>query len=259
MRTGLWFSGAGGSGILVARLPDGSWSPPSGLMLHTAGLGFLVGVDIYDCVMVINTDEAMQGFSKIRATVGGEMSAVAGPVGIGGVMDSEVHKRRAPIFTYLKSRGFYAGVQIDGTVLIERTDENERFYGEKLPVTDILAGKVRHTPYELRTLMQTLKAAQGDAVDDSELPSGQSPSDYEIDDGRLFGVPDKMDPDPYGVLVSRASASYLDTANIFRPSKRKDSRSARQALITVPLTSRSYSIRALQARFSTSTGIVLTE
>lgn len=207
MRTGLWFSGAGGSGILIARLPDGTWSPPSGLLLHTAGLGFLVGVDIYDCVMVINTEEALHAFSKIRATVGGEVSAVAGPVGVGGVLESEVHKRHAPIFTYLKSRGFYAGVQIDGTVLIERNDENERFYGEKLSVADILAGKVRHPPHELQTLWSTIKAAQGETVAESELPSGQSPSDYEIDDGTMFGVPDKMDPDPYGVLVGQVQIS----------------------------------------------------
>ncbi|KAI5286722.1 hypothetical protein KEM54_006567, partial [Ascosphaera aggregata] len=44
MRTGLWISGAGGSGVLIARIPEtGEWSPPSGIMLHTAGLGFLIG------------------------------------------------------------------------------------------------------------------------------------------------------------------------------------------------------------------------
>jgi len=54
---------------------------------------------------------------------------------------------------------------------------------------------------ELRMLMQTLRAAQGDSVDESELASGPTPSDFEIDNGSLFGVPDKMDPDPYGVLA----------------------------------------------------------
>src|ERR1700753_3192697 len=170
MRTGLWFSGAGGSGILVGRLPDGSWSPPSGLMLHTAGLGVLVGVDIYDCVMVINTEEALQAFSKIRATVGGEISAVAGPVGVGGVLESEVHKRRAPVFTYLKSRGFYAGVQIDGTVLIERTDANKDFYGREIGVMEILTGKVENPPASVNTLMKTIKAAQGDEVEWDAVP-----------------------------------------------------------------------------------------
>jgi lipid-binding SYLF domain-containing protein len=201
MRTGLWFSGAGGSGILVARLPDGSWSPPSGLLLHTAGLGFLVGVDIYDCVMVINTQKALDAFKSMRFTLGGEVSAVAGPVGIGGVLETELHKRQAPVFTYLKSRGFYAGVQIDGTVLIERGDENEKFYGQRLKVEEILGGKVRHPPYEIRMLMQTIKAAQGDNVDEAELPTGPSPSDFDMNDNTVFGVPDKEDPDPYGVLA----------------------------------------------------------
>lgn len=203
MRSGLWVSGAGGSGIIVGRTEDGSWSPPSGIMLHTAGLGFLVGVDIYDCVVVINTRQALEAFSKVRCTLGGEVSAVAGPVGVGGVFESEVHKRHAPIFTYMKSRGFYAGVQIDGTVVIERTDENERFYGEAIGVGDILAGKVQHPPPELRTLMETIRAAQGDTdLDESLLTTEAPPGDFEIDDeGHKFGVPDKLDPDPYGVLA----------------------------------------------------------
>ncbi|KAH7138549.1 hypothetical protein B0J11DRAFT_500763 [Dendryphion nanum] len=205
MRTGLWVSGAGGSGVLVGRKEDGTWSPPSGIMLHTAGLGFLVGVDIYDCIVVINSQEALDAFSQVRCTLGGEISAVAGPVGVGGVLESEVHKRQAPIFTYLKSRGFYAGVQIDGTIIIERTDENERFYGERIGVGDILAGKVRHAPYETRTLMETIKAAQGDTnLDRSLLPNEPPPGDFDLVDeqeDKSFGIPDKEDPDPFGVLA----------------------------------------------------------
>lgn len=201
MRSGLWVSGAGGSGVIVARLADGSWSPPSGIMLHTAGLGFLAGIDIYDCVLVINTDKAMQAFQRLRCTVGGEVSAVAGPIGAGGMLETELHKRHAPVFTYLKSRGLYAGIQIDGTVMLERSDENERFYNERLTAQDILSGKVRHPPLELRQLTQTLKAAQGDTVDESTLPDAPPPGDYEIEEeSENFGVPAKDDPDPYGVL-----------------------------------------------------------
>lgn len=203
MRSGLWISGAGGSGVIVGRTADGSWSPPSGIMLHTAGLGFLVGIDIYDCVIVINTQQALDAFSKLRCTLGGEVSAVAGPVGAGGYIETEIHKRQAPVFTYLKSRGFYAGIQIDGSVIIERNDENERFYGQKLSVGEILAGKVRHPPYETRILLETIKAAQGDKdVDESLLTDEPPPGDFEIEDeSHIFGVPDKEDPDPYGVLA----------------------------------------------------------
>ncbi|MCJ1469241.1 hypothetical protein MMC07_007874 [Pseudocyphellaria aurata] len=206
MRTGLWVSGAGGSGVLVARTATGEWSPPSGIMLHTAGLGFLIGVDIYDCVVVINTEKALEAFTKIRCTLGGEVSAVAGPVGVGGVLETELHKRQAPVWNYLKSRGFYAGVQIDGTVIIERTDENERFYGQRIGVADILAGKARHAPYETRTLMATLKAAQGDVdVDEEALPAPEpTPGDLRIEvveRSNSFGLPAEDDPDPFGVLA----------------------------------------------------------
>lgn len=210
MRTGLWFSGAGGSGVIVARQEDGSWSPPSGLMLHTAGLGFLVGVDIYDCVLVINNRKALESFCSIRCTLGGEISAVAGPVGVGGLIENDGKWKEAnrPVFTYLKSRGFYAGVQVDGTILIERTDENERFYGERIGVTDILAGKARHPPYEIKLLMETLKSAQGDSDADEDLLAKldvqPTPGDVELsspatDSSPMFGVPEVDDPDPFGV------------------------------------------------------------
>lgn len=203
MRTGLWVSGSGGSGVLVAKTASGEWSPPSGIMLHTAGLGFLFGVDIYDCVVVINTETALQAFSKIRCTLGGEISAVAGPVGIGGVLETEIHRRQAPVWNYLKSRGLYVGIQVDGTVIVERTDENERFYGERIEAADILAGKVRHPPYGIKTLMTTIKAAQGDIdVENRAVPTSPTPGDHEIHtSGRSnsFGLPDAGDPDPFGV------------------------------------------------------------
>lgn len=211
MRTGLWVSGAGGSGVLIARTEDGSWSPPSGILLHTAGLGFLVGVDIYDCVVVINNRKALEAFTKIRATLGGEISAVAGPVGVGGVLENDGKWKQAnrPVFTYLKSRGFYAGVQVDGTVIIERTDENERFYGERIGVADILAGKARHPPYEIKMLMETVKAAEGRSdVDEGmmlELENRPVPADLELSsptsEAPIFGVPEPDDPDPFGVLA----------------------------------------------------------
>lgn len=210
MRTGLWISGAGGSGVLVARKEDGTWSPPSGIMLHTAGLGFLVGVDIYDCVLVINNRKALESFTKVRATIGGEVSAVAGPVGVGGVLENDGKWKEAnrPVFTYLKSRGFYAGVQVDGTVVIERTDENARFYGQDIGVMDILNGKVRHPPPEIKMLTETLRAAEGQTDVDSELLrqlSGQAaPADFEVlppGEDKVFGIPEVDDPDPYGVLA----------------------------------------------------------
>lgn len=223
MRTGLWLSGSGGSGVLLARVPEtGEWSPPSGIMLHTAGVGFLAGVDIYDCVVIINTYEALDAFKKVRCTLGGEVSVAAGPVGMGGVLESEVHKRQAPIWTYMKSKGLYAGVAVDGTIIIERTDENERFYGERISVHDILAGKARHPPQSINTLIQTIKAAQGDRdVDESAIVSpGETPGDLELPaEGTAFGVPAADDPDPYGVRALEQEGMFIREAGTkVRPS-----------------------------------------
>lgn len=115
-----------------------------------------------------------------------------------------------PVFTYLKSRGFYAGVQVDGTVIIERNDENERFYGEKIGVTDILAGKARHPPYEINLLMETVKAAEGRTDVDramlEEIEDQPAPGDVDVESPGgaqipTFGIPEPDDPDPFGVLA----------------------------------------------------------
>lgn len=223
MRTGLWISGSGGAGVLVARKEDGTWSPPSGIMMHTVGVGFLVGVDIYDCVIVINSQKALEAFQSVRCTLGGEISAVAGPAGVGGIIDTEVHKRQSPLFTYIKSRGFYAGLQLDGTIVIERTDENERFYGERIGVKDILAGKARHPPYEIKRLMETLRSAQGDTdVDESLIPDEAPPADFEVTaptqpEDHTFGIPAEDDPDPFGLLALQSAGLEIREAGTLQP------------------------------------------
>jgi lipid-binding SYLF domain-containing protein len=161
MRTGLWVSGAGGSGVLIARKADGTWSPPSGILIHTLGVGFMAGIDIYDCVVVINDRKALEAFSKVRVSLGGEISVVAGPVGAGGIVESEVMKDRKPLWSYMKSRGLYGGIQLDGTIIVERNDENARFYGERLPISQILAGNVKRVPTETRMLNEVVKQAEG--------------------------------------------------------------------------------------------------
>ncbi|KAI6714745.1 hypothetical protein JHW43_002713 [Diplocarpon mali] len=161
MRTGLWVSGAGGSGVLIARKEDGEWGPPSGILVHTLGVGFIVGIDIYDCVIVINNRKALEAFSKMRVSLGGELSVVAGPVGAGGIVESELLKDRKPVLSYVKSRGLYGGLQVDGTIIVERNDENAKFYGERLPIKDILAGNIKDIPAETRMLIETVKLAEG--------------------------------------------------------------------------------------------------
>ena len=137
-RTGFHWSAASGSGVVLARLPDGSWSAPSGILIHTLGIGFVIGIDIYDVVLLLNTDAAVSAFAHPRLKLGAEVSIAAGPVGDGRQADVS----RNVNWSYTKSKGFYMGAQLDGTVIIERNDENERFYGQKVKAEAVLKGAV---------------------------------------------------------------------------------------------------------------------
>jgi lipid-binding SYLF domain-containing protein len=185
MRTGLWVSGAGGSGVLIARKQDGTWSPPSGILIHTLGVGFMAGIDIYDCVVVINDRKALEAFSKVRVSLGGEVSVVAGPVGVGGIVESEVMKDRKPLWSYMKSRGLYGGIQLDGTIIVERNDENARFYGERVPISQILAGNIKRVPADTKMLMEVVKQAEGrtdvDPVVLDHAAQQPPPSDFPVE------------------------------------------------------------------------------
>lgn len=123
--------GTGGSGVVLARLPDGSWSPPSGILPNSLSVGLMFGLDVYDCVFVLNTQAAVDTFMrKARFSMGGDLSVVAGPVSAGAVLESDF-KSDEPVWSYVKSRGFFAGIQVDGTVVVARPDANGAFYSEK--------------------------------------------------------------------------------------------------------------------------------
>ncbi|PWN21780.1 DUF500-domain-containing protein, partial [Microstroma glucosiphilum] len=178
-RTGFGWSGAGGSGVVMARLPDGSWGPPSGLLVHTLGWGLLVGLDIYDVVLVIRKPETLKAFTHPKVSVGGELSVAAGPVGNGAMIDSGLEAK--PVWSYSKSKGVYAGLQLDGTIILKRDDANARFYGQKVTVADIFQGKVRAPP-AAKPLMQTLYAAEGrpDFLGTDAIPQGLTPGDIPV-------------------------------------------------------------------------------
>ena len=119
-----------------------AFGPPSGILLHTLGVGFVIGIDIYDTLLILRTQEAVDAFTHPKLSLGAELSLAVGPIGSGGALDMGF-KDRSPAWVYSKSKGLYAGVALDGTVMIERSDENERFYGRKIKAAELIKGNVR--------------------------------------------------------------------------------------------------------------------
>ncbi|KAF9454873.1 SH3 domain-containing protein [Macrolepiota fuliginosa MF-IS2] len=167
VKAGFVFSGKAGSGLVIARLPDGSWSAPS--CIGTAGLGWglQIGADITDFVIVLNSEDAVRAFSLGgNVTIGGNIAATAGPIGTGGSVQASL-AHPAPMFSYSKSKGLFAGVSLEGTVLIERKDANREFYGSPVPAKDILGGRVP-PPEVASRLYEIIEAAEG--LDETGLP-----------------------------------------------------------------------------------------
>lgn len=226
-------SGSGGSGILIARKADGTWSPPSGILLHTAALGFVLGVDIYDCVLVINSVSTLEMFTTPRVTLGSDVGLTVGPLVAGPNTwgaDGTWRDLDNTVLTYLKARGKFQGVALDGSLVTERGNENERFYRGNVTVLDILAGNVTKNIPEIRPLFEVIKAAEGrtdfdaplldvlsqqpapgDAVIETPVASPQTPRSP-------FGIPDADDPDPFGVIaLEMAGLEIREAGTKLRP------------------------------------------
>lgn len=137
-----------GSGVVVARLSDGAWSAPSALMTGGGGFGGQIGFELTDFVFILNDAAAVRSFSqKGSVTLGGNVSIAAGPVGRNAEASGAASmKGVAGVFSYSKTKGLFAGVSLEGSVLIERRDANEKLYNSRITAKQLLEGAVRPPP-----------------------------------------------------------------------------------------------------------------
>ena len=146
------FSGQGGTGVVVARTRNG-WSGPSAIGTGGAGFGFQIGGEVTEFVMVLNTDAAVQAFSRdVNVTLGGDISVAAGPIGRTAAAGLTPV---AAIYTYSRSQGLFAGISLQGAVIGTRNDANAEYYGRRVTPEEILSGKVPPPPGAVR-LVQVL-------------------------------------------------------------------------------------------------------
>ena len=156
-------AGSGGSGVVVARLTDGSWSAPSAISVLSGGVGAAYGMDVYDCVCVLNTQEAVDAYTKSTMNLGADVTVSAGPVrGSADVSDLSANDRK-PVWTYVKSRGLYGAVKVDSTVIKQRPGINADAYGSTMTAARILKGEAQW-PSKTR-LFEVLNAAEGKRAD----------------------------------------------------------------------------------------------
>ncbi|EXJ91375.1 hypothetical protein A1O1_04487 [Capronia coronata CBS 617.96] len=148
LKAGFLGSGRFGSGIVVARLADGTWSAPSAIATAGGGFGGQIGFELTDFVFILNDYNAVRSFSQsAQVTLGGNVSIAAGPVGRNAeAAGAASTKGVAGIFAYSKTKGLFAGVSLEGSVLVERRDANEKMYNGRVTAQQLLEGAIRPPP-----------------------------------------------------------------------------------------------------------------
>lgn len=133
---------------MVARLADGSWSAPSAIATAGGGFGGQIGFELTDFVFILNDHNAVRQFAQAASvTLGGNVSIAAGPVGRNAEAAGAASlKGVAGIFAYSKTKGLFAGVSLEGSILIERRDANEKMYNGRITAKQLLEGGIRPPP-----------------------------------------------------------------------------------------------------------------
>ncbi|KAJ6913801.1 hypothetical protein NC651_016139 [Populus alba x Populus x berolinensis] len=134
-----------GTGLVIARRSDGSWSAPSAICSAGLGWGAQIGGELMDYIIVLHDYKAVKTFcSRMHFSLGAGCSAAAGPVG--RVLEADLHagdRGSGMCYTYSCSKGAFVGVSLEGNILATRTETNLKFYGDPyLSTADILLGTV---------------------------------------------------------------------------------------------------------------------
>jgi lipid-binding SYLF domain-containing protein len=182
-----------GKGVLVVRQDDNSWSNPSFVTLTAGSVGWQVGADSTDVILVFKTRKGVDGIARGKLTLGANASVAAGPVGrhTGVATDIEF---QAEVYSYSRSRGLFAGVALEGAGVTMDNKANARFYGSAdMTPEKIFASSPNIAPDIANTFVQVL-AAQTARLPTSpgmQVGAGVAPADTAEEPGvRTYGLPD---------------------------------------------------------------------
>jgi lipid-binding SYLF domain-containing protein len=131
--------GQWGKGLMSQRREDGSWSAPAYIEIGGGSFGLQIGVQATDIVLVFTDEEGIKGILKGKVKLGADASATAGPVGRNAEVGTDVLLRSA-VFAYSRSKGLFAGISLDGSVIGIDDSANRKIYGNNVTGKDILLG-----------------------------------------------------------------------------------------------------------------------
>jgi len=155
IKVGFVVGGQYGRGVLVVR-KGGAWSNPVFITLMSGSVGWQIGAESTDFVLVFKTPRSIEGIMKGKYTLGADAAVAAGPVGRLAKASTDI-ELKAEIYSYSRSRGLFAGISLEGSSLQVDDKSNAAFYEkEDLHPSGILSGEVK-TPASAEKLKMSLE------------------------------------------------------------------------------------------------------
>ncbi|MBI3024863.1 MAG: lipid-binding SYLF domain-containing protein [Candidatus Tectomicrobia bacterium] len=116
IKVGLVLGGRYGKGVLLVRNPAGGWEEPKEITLTGGSLGWQVGVQSTDVILVFKSAKSVEGFASGKITLGADASVAAGPVGRHAEAATDV-QLKSEVYSYSRNRGLFVGVSLEGSGL----------------------------------------------------------------------------------------------------------------------------------------------
>lgn len=153
--------GSYGRGVMSCRTGadyKGPWSAPIMMASGGGNIGFQMGGQATDFVIIVMNDGGARSLLKSKVKLGADASVAAGPVGRTAEASTNA-RMQAQMLSYSRSRGVFGGVSLSGATLRPDGGANENLYGQKLSAEEIIAGKVQAPP-EAQQLMEQLERSE---------------------------------------------------------------------------------------------------
>lgn len=142
-----------GQGVATCRTPRG-WSAPVCVQMEGGSVGFQIGGQATDLVLIAMNQQGLQKMLQNKFKLGADAAASAGPVGRNAQAGTD-WKLNAEFLSYSRSKGLFAGIDLDGTVVSQNQNDTRALYGANLPFDTILKG-YQATPEEARPFVRTV-------------------------------------------------------------------------------------------------------
>jgi lipid-binding SYLF domain-containing protein len=158
MKAAFIVGGSYGRGVMSCRSgPDfnGPWSAPAMMALEGASVGFQIGGQATDFVLLVMNKRGADSILTSKVKLGGDIAAAAGPKGRNAAASTDV-TMRAEVLSYSRSRGLFAGVSLEGSTLRPDGDAQARIYGKGVSAKEIVINSSIHAPASARLLVSTL-------------------------------------------------------------------------------------------------------